>query len=49
VRDGLVALASLEQQRGQVHAEREIVGKGRYRVPQARDQGMPVFHAPPGG
>jgi hypothetical protein len=48
MRDRLVAEACPQQQRGQMHAEREVVWKRCYSVPQARDHGMLVFHAPPG-
>jgi hypothetical protein len=48
VRDRLTPVSGLEQQAGQVHAERKIVWKRRYGIPEARDHGMLVIHAAPG-
>lgn len=48
VRDRLIAVSDLEQQASQVHAERKIVWKRRYGIPEARDHGMLVIHAAPG-
>ena len=45
VGDGLVRLSGGQQEVGQVHAEREIVGKRRNSVSQARDHCMLVVHA----
>ena len=45
VGDRLVPVAGVEQQAGQVHAERKIVWKRGYSVSQARDHGMLVIHA----
>lgn len=41
----LVAMPGPEQQAGQVHAERKILGKRSNSVSQARDHGMLVVHA----
>ena len=43
--DRLVPVAGLEQQAGQVHAERKIVWKRRHGVSQACDHGVLVIHA----